>query len=202
METLIDMNCDDIFAPFTNEISELPPPNAYVRKKHLEVPEELQEELDKTNNMRENDFRSWLIKNKPKDALMTPIETNTAAGVPDIFCCYHGFSSWVECKSLTATQQGRIRGTQYAYLKKLYKAGGHSKVVIQRIAPSTYKPSTIEIFEGNYIANMPIGLFKISGKELLFPARIEPWYKWHYNDKTSIDELYLRLLLDTKEFEC
>ena len=63
-------NINDIFLPFINEIDELPPPQEYRRRTAVETPPELQVELDRTREMREGEFRSWLIKNKPKEALM------------------------------------------------------------------------------------------------------------------------------------
>ena len=112
------MSINDLFLPFINDIDDLPPPGEFRRRGPIETPPELQVELDRTRDMREGEFRSWLIKNKPKDAVMTPIETSTPAGVPDIFCCYNGHSSWIECKTIISGA-GRIRGTQYVYLKKL-----------------------------------------------------------------------------------
>lgn len=195
------MSTDDIFIPFSNEIDDLPDPQEFHRRRYLQVPDEIQVELDRTRAMREGEFRSWLIKNKPKHSLMTPIETNTAGGVPDIFCCMNGFSSWIECK-VTISGPGRVRGTQYAYLKKLLAAGGHAKIVIQGLATSTYKPATISIYDARQIVSLPIGMFKEQGQELIFPPDLKPWYKWSYKEKKdNIDDLYLRLLLDTNEFE-
>ena len=196
------MDTKDLFLPFINEIDDLPPPQEYKRRGPIETPPELQAELDRTREMREGEFRSWLIKNKPKDAVMTPIETRTAAGVPDIFCCYQGYSSWIECKTII-TGVGRVRGTQYAYLKKLVAAGGNAKIVVQGIATQSYKPASISIYDARQIVSLPMGMFKVVGKELLFPPDLKPKYKWMYRDaKTvTIDELYLHLLLDTKEFE-
>lgn len=195
-------NINDIFLPFINEIDELPPPQEYRRRTAVETPPELQVELDRTREMREGEFRSWLIKNKPKEALMTSIETSTAVGVPDIFCCYQGYSSWIECK-VTITGPGRIRGTQYSYLKKLIAAGGNAKIVIQGIATQTYKPASISIYDARQIVSLPVGMFKVVGKELVFPPDLKPKYKWMYSNakNVTIDELYLHLLLDTKEFE-
>ena len=101
-----------------NEIDNLPPIGTYVRPKYFNTPPEIQKELEKDKNKKESDFRRWLIQNKPKEAVMTPIETSTATGVPDIFCCYQGFSSWIECKTVLSSSP-KFRGTQYIYLKKL-----------------------------------------------------------------------------------
>lgn len=196
------MDVSDIFIPFINEIDELPPAHEYHRRTAVETPPEIQVELERTKESREAEFRSWLIKNKPKNALMTAIETNTTAGVPDIFSCYQGYSCWIECKSVI-NGIGRIRGTQYSYLKKLLAAGGNAKIIIQGLSTVTYKPVSISIYDAQQIATLPLGLFKIQGKEMIFPPDVKPKYKWYYNrnKKESIDDLYLHVLLDINEFE-
>ena len=194
----------DIFIPFINEIDELPPPEEFHRRKAVETPPEIQKELEKTKLKREGEFRSWLIENKPKNSVMTPIETSTATGVPDIFSCYQGHSCWIECKSILSGP-GRVRGTQYIYLKKLLAAGGHAKIVIQNIYRNTGKPTSISIYDAQQIVSMPLGMFKQYGEELMFPPSLEPKYKWYYKKyrqvKMDIEDLYLHLLLDIKEFE-
>lgn len=194
-------NDQNLFLEFSNEIDDLPPPNTY-RRKITETPKEIKVELDRSREMREGEFRKWLIDNKPKKAVMTAIETSTATGVPDIFCCYDGFSSWIECKILLSGGP-RIRGTQYTYMKKLIAAGGNAKIVIQKLSNVNYKPSSIKIYNAADIVAIPVGMFKQIGQELMFPPGINPWYEWFYNKKrrdVTIDDLYLHLLLDTKEF--
>lgn len=190
-----------MLSDFSNEIAHLPSPNIYTKPKYFETPDEIKVELDKSHAMHEAAFRKWLIQNKPKQAVMTAIETSTHLGVPDIFACYNGFSSWIECK-VVISGTDKCRGTQYTYLKKLIAAGGHAKVVVQRLNSSTYKPATIRIYDAKNIVALPPGMFKISGEDLLFPKTVEPWYTWYYNrDKEcTIEDLYQRLLLDTHDF--
>lgn len=184
-----------------NEIDNLPPIGTYVRPKYFNTPPEIQKELEKDKNKKESDFRRWLIQNKPKEAVMTPIETSTATGVPDIFCCYQGFSSWIECKTVLSSSP-KFRGTQYIYLKKLIAAGGHAKVVVQRLSTNTYKPVSIWIYDAEQLVAIPSGMYKTHGQDMIFPKSAEPYYVWHYNKnkKYSIEDLYLRLLLDTTKF--
>lgn len=189
---------------FSNDIADLPPVGTFngYQRKTFETPAEINAELDKTKEQREGEFRRWLIQNKPKKAIMTPIETNTAAGVPDIFCCYSGTMTWVECK-IVMSGPPRIRGTQFSYLKKLCEAGGKAKIAVQRLSPKTYKPVAIELYDSSHITAIPMGMFKTSREELIFPPSIEPWYKWYYNrnKKENIEDLYQRLLLDINDFE-
>lgn len=194
------LNQDLLLDNFSNEIDDLPPPNTYQRK-YFKTPKEVQVEIDRDRECKEADFRKWLVKNKPRNAIMTPIETSTAIGVPDIFCCYTGFSSWVECKVLVAGSP-RFRGTQYSYLKKLIEAGGHAKIAIQKLNPSTYKPSSIHIYDAEKIVTIPSAMFKQSGQDLIFPPDLKPYYVWYYNrDKsTTTQDLYQKLLLDTTDF--
>ena len=190
-----------MYLEFSNEIADLPPIGTYQKPRYFRTPSEVQIEIDKGHEAREAEFRKWLIKNKPKQALMTAIETNTHLGVPDIFCCYNGFSSWAECK-VVISGNARIRGTQYTYLKKLIAAGGHAKIVVQRLSTGSHRPTSIYIYDAKKVVATPIDLFKQSGEDLIFPKGIEPWYIWHYNKnkKESIDDLYQRLLLDTYDF--
>ena len=191
-------------AKFSNDIADLPPVGTYngYQRKTFETPEEINVELDKTKEQREGEFRKWLIQNKPRKAIMTPIETSTASGVPDIFCCHSGVMTWLECKIATSGPP-RIRGTQFSYLKKLSEAGGRAKIVVQRLSPQTYKPVSIEVYESSHVTTIPLGMFRASREELIFPPGMEPWYKWYYNrnKKETIDDLYLRLLLDINSFE-
>lgn len=188
-------------AEFSNEIKDLPPAGVYQRPRFFETPAEIQIELDKTHASREAEFRKWLIKNKPNRAVMTAIETNTQTGVPDIFACYNNFSSWIECKVIM-TGNAKCRGTQFIYFKKLIAAGGHGKIVVQRLNSSTYKPASISIYDARKITAIPIDLFKKSGEDLIFPKDVEPWYIWYYNKnkQDTIEDLYQRLLLDTYDF--
>ena len=80
--------------------------------KYFKEPEVIKRERERTREMREGEFRKWLIKNKSYGAVMTPIETSTATGVPDIYTCYQGHSQWIECK-IAMIGPARIRGTQY-----------------------------------------------------------------------------------------
>lgn len=189
-----------MFLEFSNEIADLPEPNTYKRK-YFETPPEIKAELNKSHENKEADFRRWLIKNKPKQAVMTAIETSTQTGVPDIFSCFNSFQQWIECKVII-TGLPRCRGTQYVYFKNLINAGGHGKIVIQRISNTTYKPTSIYIYDARKIVAIPPALFKRSGENLLFPKNIEPWYVWHYtkNKNVNIEDLYQRLLLDTYDF--
>lgn len=184
-----------------NEIDNLPPIGTYVPQKYFETPPEIQKELEKDKTRKESDFRRWLIQNKPKEAVMTPIETNTAAGVPDIFCCYQGFSSWIECKTVLSSSP-KFRGTQYIYLKKLVAAGGHAKIAVQRLSTTTYKPVSIWIYDAEKLVAIPSGMYKQQGQDMVFPKCAEPYYVWHYNKNKqySIEDLYLKLLLDTTKF--
>ena len=186
---------------FSNEIKDLPPPGVWTPRKFFETPAEIQIELDKTHASREAEFRRWLIKNKPKQAIMTAIETSTQTGVPDIYACYNGFSSWLECKVIM-NGSAKCRGTQYIYFKKLIAAGGHGKIVIQRLNSTSYKPASIIIYDARKIAAIPPDLFKKSGEDLIFPKNVEPWYTWYYsrNKQDAIEDLYQRLLLDTHDF--
>jgi len=181
-----------------NEIDNLPEPGEY-RRKIFKEPKIVKKEQERTREMREGEFRKWLVKNKPYNAVVTPIETSTATGVPDVFTCYQGHSQWLECK-IVMIGPARIRGTQYTYLRKLWESGGHAKIVAQRLSSKTYKPMSIEIFDAADIVSMPSGLFKVVGKELVFPTGTKPWYVWKYG-KDCIEDLYLKLLLDTKKFE-
>ena len=186
-------------ADFSNEIDDLPPPGTFIGKK-FQTPKEIQKELDRARETKEAEFRRWLIKNKPHNALMTPIETSTVAGVPDIYCCYNSFSSWIECKVLVMGSV-RFRGTQYSYLKKLITAGGNAKIVVQRLNKTSYKPASISIYDAAKIVTMPFGLFKKVGQDLIFPVGTEPDYTWSYTkDKDKLPDLYQRLLLDTEDF--
>lgn len=168
---------------------------------NFETPPEVQAEIERDRESKEADFRRWLVKNKPKGAIMTPIETSTAVGVPDVFCCYNGFSSWIECKVILSGAP-RFRGTQYSYLKKLVEAGGHAKIVIQRLNPNTYKPASIYIYDAERIVTIPSDMFKVHGQDMLFPQEAEPYYIWNYNKNkgTTIEDLYERLLVDTEDF--
>lgn len=201
-DTRTDIDNKNLFLEFSNEIDDLPPPNTYVRKKFAETPEEIQVELDRTREMREGEFRQWLIKNKPKKAVMTAIETSTATGVPDLFCCYDGVMSWIECKIILAGAP-RIRGTQYVYLKKLVAAGGIAKIVVQKLSNVTYKPSAIKVYDAADITAIPVDMFKHQGQEMIFPPNTQPWYEWQYNRnkrKETVEDLFLHLLLDTRTF--
>lgn len=186
----------------SNEIDDLPPPNTRTHHR-FEVPEEIQMEITRTKEMREGEFRKWLIKNKPKKAVMLPVEVSTAVGVPDIYSCYDGCQIWLECK-IAMTGPAHIRGTQFAFFTKLLEAGGKGRLVVQRLEAKTYKPSAVEIYNVEEIVTIPLGLFKKQGQELILPARLKPWYKWKYKrDKNvTIDDLYLHLLLDTDKFTC
>jgi len=171
----------------------------YTRKFFEEYPE-VKEARERTRIMREGEFRKWLIKNKPKGAVMTPIETTTATGVPDIFSCYQGNSIWMECK-ITMASPPRIRGTQYAYIKKLVEAGGSVKIVVQSLSPRTYKAISVDIYDASVVVSTPLGLFKHIGQELVFPTTLEPWFKWKCG-KDDVDDLYLKLLIDINKFTC
>ena len=181
---------------FSNEIDDLPPPNVY-QKKFFETPSEIKSELERDRECKEAMFRRWLVKNKPASAVLTPIETSTATGVPDLFSCYNGFSSWLECKVILSGSP-RFRGTQYTYLKKLLEAGGHAKIVVQKLNPNTYKPSHINIYDAETILAIPSGMFKQQGQDMIFPPHIEPYYSWKY--KSNLQDLYDKLLLDTNDF--
>jgi hypothetical protein len=196
-----DRRANSVSIEFSNEIADLPPLGEHIPKKFVETPPEVQAELDKEREHREADFRKWLIKNKPKNAVMTPIETSTATGVPDIFCCYGGFSSWVECK-ITISGKPKFRGTQYVYLKKLIEAGGHAKIAVQYINSSSYKPASIHIYDAERLLSFPSGMFKAYGQDMIFPQEAEPYCVWYYNRNKDCDlqDLYDKLLLDTVEF--
>lgn len=182
-----------------NELDDPVPVATIYKRKYFKEPEVIKKERERTREMREGEFRKWLVKNKPKTAVITPIETSTATGVPDIYSCYQGHSQWLECKIAMNTPP-RIRGTQYTYLRKLWEAGGHAKIVVQRLSTRTYKPVKIEIYDAAMIVSMPLGLFTVVGKEVIFPKDTTPWYTWKYT-VDSIDDLYLRLLLDTEKFK-
>ena len=184
---------------FTNEIDDIK--EGYDPYKYVHLNDgEIQVALNKEQEHKEADFRRWLIKNKPASAVMTPIETSTATGVPDVFTCYNGFASWLECK-VTITGSGSFRGTQYVYLKKLLEAGGHAKVVVQCLNKNTYKPSNIKVYDAADILSIPIGLFTKQGQNLVFPKSLEPYYIWYYTKKSDkIEDLYEKLLLDTESF--
>lgn len=166
----------------SNEIADLPPVGTYSRQS-FETPEEIQVELDHTHGKQEAEFRAWLIKNKPKNALMTAIETSTATGVPDIFCCHNGRSSWIECKVI-ARGAPRIRGTQYVYLKKLIAAGGHARIVVQRLS-NKYKPSSITIYDAAKVTAVPPALFVARGQDMVFHELMP----YEYNGTISRPEL-------------
>lgn len=183
---------------FLNKDIDSPVIDTYVPMDYWETPEEIQVELEKDTANKEADFRRWLIKNKPKGALLTPIETSTAVGVPDIFCCYNGFSSWIECKILS-TGNPRFRGTQYSYLKKLIEAGGHAKIAVQRINTKDYKPSSIWVYDAEKLVSLPSGMFKTHGQDMVFPSEVQPYYIWYYK-KTKIEDLYEKLLFDITDF--
>ena len=191
---------------FSNDIADLPPIG--VGKKYdiskKEMPDEVRAKLDLSKEAKEAAFRRWLVKNKPKAAVMTPIETSTAVGVPDIFCVYNGQASWLECKINATYLPPRIRGTQYSYLKKLIEAGGKAKIVVQQFNPNTAKATSITIYDASHIVTIPSGMFRHIGEELMFPCEIEPFYRWHYKQKGDkkelLENLYMRLLLDTSEF--
>ena len=185
---------------FSNEIDDLPPPNTYHRK-IFKTPEEVHKEIEKSKEAREAEFRRWLILNKPKNSIMTPIETYTAVGVPDIFTCMDGDMQWLECK-IAISGPPRIRGTQYNYIKKLIKSGGKAKLVVQRLTSKDYKAASIDIYNMEDIVRIPYGMFIQRGQELVLPPNMEPWYKWKYRDmgRTPLSDLYLRLLLDTSKF--
>ena len=182
-----------------NEIDNLPEPGEYKKRRIFKEPKIVRDEQERTREMREGEFRKWLVKNKPYNSVVTPIETSTATGVPDVFTCYEGHSQWLECK-IVMIGPARIRGTQYTYLRKLWEAGGHAKIVAQRLSSRTYKPISIEIYDATDIVSMPTGMFKVVGKELVFPVGTIPWYTWKYG-KDDIKDLYLKLLLDTKKFK-
>ena len=171
-----------------NDIFNLPDPlevGYKRRKKYLKEPEIVKKEQERTREMREGEFRKWLVKNKPKAAVITPIETSTATGVPDIYSCYQGHSQWMECK-IAMIGPARIRGTQYTYLRKLWEAGGHAKIVVQRLSPRTYKPTKIEVFDACAIASMPMGLFKVVGKELVLKVIYSIIiFKYSFNKKVE-----------------
>ena len=171
----------------------------YARKILTEYPE-VKEARERTRVMREGEFRKWLIKNKPHNSVMTPIETATATGVPDIFSCYQGDSIWLECK-IAMTGPPRIRGTQYVYIKKLLEAGGKAKLVVQKLSQYTYKPIYVELYDASVVMNTPLGLFRKIGQELELPKTIKPWYRWKYQ-VDDIDDLYLKLLVDITKFTC
>lgn len=174
------------------------------------APEEYAKEINKENEKekgkREAEFRRWLIKNKPEEAIMIPIETSTAVGVPDIFSCYEGTSSWLECK-INAFTNLKIRGAQLMFMRKLYQAGGTGKVVVQKISPRDYKPTSVDVYTLETIATVPLNLLTISGKNLVFPTSTKPYYRWFYRsnrkDKNAdLNDLYLHILLDIPTDEC
>lgn len=161
---------------------------------------ELQLSIKKSKDKQESDFRKWLIKNRPKDSVMYPIETNSTVGIPDIFCCYNKHSCWIECKTLL-TGASRIRGSQLLFMQNLYKQGGFVKVAVQRLNTKTYKPSSIHIYDFKDIVQRPLQSFTVSGTDLLFPSDLKPYWIWNYRNKDdTLADLYQHLLLDPEEF--
>ena len=198
---------------FSNDIADLPEAGIPIpikeRKKAGRKPSLEKAEMDKLRVKREAEFRSWLIANKPDNSVMIPIETNTVAGVPDIFSCYMGHSFWLELKSLAFPSTTYIRGTQYAFFKKLLDAGGLGKVITQYVDIRTGKPTTIQIYNTSNIVCHPIDFFRAVGQKLYFPSSIKPNYVWHYNETTryqrkkrgqDLPYLYQRIFLDTDDF--
>lgn len=198
---------------FSNDIADLPeagkPVPVKEKQKAGRKPSLEKAEMDKLRSKREAEFRSWLIANKPTNSVMLPIETNTTAGVPDIFSCYMGHSFWLECKSLAFPSTTYLRGTQYLFFKKLIDAGGMGKVITQYVDIRSGKPTSIQIYNAANIVCHPIDFFRPVGQKLFFPKSIKPNYVWYYNDKTklqqkkkdqNIDYLYQRIFLDTDDF--
>ena len=198
---------------FSNDIADLPEAGTPVpvkeRKKAGRKPGIEKQEMDKLRSKREAEFRSWLIGHKPANSVMIPIETNTAVGIPDIYSCYLGHSFWLELKSLAFPATTYIRGTQYAFFKKLIDAGGMGKVLTQFVDIRTGKPTTIQIYNIANVVCHPIDFFRAVGQKLYFPKSIKPSYVWHYNENyryqqkkkgQDIEYLYQRIFLDTDDF--
>lgn len=66
----------------------------------------------------------------PKDTFFQRIETMAGAGVPDLYICCRGKSSWIELKEATKTKDGRlklkhIRPAQRAWARQATAAGAH-----------------------------------------------------------------------------
>lgn len=88
--------------------------------------------------MKESDL--WkLIRDCPKNvnALMERIETSTALGVPDLYFCIEGVSTWTELKALEETPTGKYNLSlrkyplhQRSWLKAHWRAGGTSLLCV------------------------------------------------------------------------
>ena len=197
-----ESRCQDLLIDygFDNSIDDLPEITA-PKKKRIGRPPLENKEMDKLQNKREALFRSWLVSNKPESAVMVPIETTTATGVPDIFACYSGKSFWFECKSLVFPALSYVRGTQYIFLKKLVEAGGNGKVITQYLNLTHGKPVSIQIYNAADIVCHPLEFFKQSGERLYFPRTLKPNHIWHYTQRKeyTVEYLYQLLFLDNEE---
>lgn len=185
----------------SNEIDDLPPITAKRVRSKFYIPKEIREEMERTREMKEGEFRKWLVKQKPKNCVLVPIETSTATGVPDLYSCYDGCQQWIECKIATS-HPPHIRGTQFVFFTKLLAAGGKGKLVVQRLNCKDYKPSSVEIYDMEDVIKLPPGLFKRQGQDMVLPASLKPSYKWTYKRKKNadIEDMYLHLLLDSNKF--
>lgn len=76
----------------------------------------------------ESDFKKWFVAQLKKDCDITPIETSTSRGVPDLNLCRQGVEIWVELKLFVG---GRVllRPEQYAWGMRRSMHGGRSFVV-------------------------------------------------------------------------
>ena len=196
-----ELNFKEPETPIKKTKEKLPTTLRYVGLSALE-----RREQEKLRGKAEAEFRSWLVKNKPESAMLLPIETNTAAGVLDLFGCYAGQSFWFECKTLMHSRPAYVRGTQYIFMKKLVEAGGNAKVIVQHLDQMRSAPCTISLYNAKNIVCHPIEFFNLFGSKtsqrLHFPKTLKPDYIWYYNKKRTegINYLMQRIFLDSDDF--
>jgi hypothetical protein len=76
----------------------------------------------------ESDFKKWFVAQFKKDCDITPIETSTSRGVPDLNLCRQGVEIWVELK-LFVSGRVLLRPEQYAWGLRRHHHGGRVFIV-------------------------------------------------------------------------
>ena len=136
--------------------------------------------------MSEANFRKWIKQNKPKEAVITSIETSTQAGVPDLFTCFNGVMKWIECKNFPGTKTTvSLRATQYIWLKKLILAGGNGGLIIRR------GPKNIDYYDATAFAVFDYDSLNTSGKNVTLTTVLKP--SAHY-DGTNKEQFFRDIL--------
>ena len=128
-------------------------------------------------------FRTWLTRSgRERGWVMQSIETNTAAGIPDVFFCIDGMSGWMELK-VTDTKKHYMRVSQYNWFRRYVKVKGLGFLLIKRTEKDVLLPA-INVYNVADLVKIPLDSCRLSGENVVFPADTQPIFSYKLREGT------------------